>query len=561
MTSFGVTPSDGETCEAAFEGFGGEAARTVLFPPAQSALLAAACWLAWRPIEVFPWSAVLTASLILALTVWGWRRTSPNDGAIMSWTVIAVGVLLFSGLVGTDPSAAISGCSLIAAMVTLFWLASREAPSFHWPAVLALLISGLSIWGLLQLTAGPEHAESILLQLPEPLRAAGSERLAAGRAFASQPLPSHLAVLLATALPLLLARFRRRWSALPWLVGVVLCVVGLALTRSPIGVGLALVACIALAVARGGRSIRLTVVVLTLVLAAVVAARGDVLELEPVSLRLDNWRTAVWVWSTSPATGVGFGGFGQVAQTVPFAVGNRPRFAHSLPLEWLAELGPIGLLVVFAGGYALWRLIRDLWVQRPDLAVAVAVVPAHNLVDFSMHGSGVLLPWAVLVGWAAAFRGGPSFSGGGTRGRSAAVAIAALAMAATFLQATSVTVLNSAMRRAEPDERFEGALEARRLAPWWSETLSAVAVAALESRDRRKIVEASVELEVGRWLRPRSASLADLRSHLDEALGDAPSAVAEAWTARHLSPYNPVYREREAQLLRQLQGDGAGKGR
>jgi hypothetical protein len=304
-----------------------------------------------------------------------------------------------------------------------------------------------------------------------------------------------------------------------------------------------------------------TVVVLTLVLAAVVVARGDVLKLEPVSLRLDNWRTAVWVWSTSPPTGVGFGGFGQVAQTVPFAVGNRPRFAHSLPLEWLAELGPVGLLAVLAGGFWLWRLIRDLWPQRPALAVAIAVVPAHNLVDFSMYGSGVLLPWAVLVGWAAAFRGRSSFAGGGTRGRPVAVALAALAMAATFLHATSVTVLNSAMLRVDPDERFEGALEARRLAPWWPEPLSEIAVAALESRDRRKIVEASVVLEEGRWLRPRSASLADLRGHLDEALGDAPSAVAEAWTARNLSPHNPVYRERESQLFSQLQDDGAGKGR
>ncbi len=272
-----------------------------------------------------------------------------------------------------------------------------------------------------------------------------SERLAAGRAFASQPLPSHLAVLLATALPLCSFASAGGGALFRGSQVSCLCVVGLALTRSPIGVGLALVACAALAVAGGGRSIRLAVVVLALVLAVVVVARGDVLELEPVTLRLDNWRTAVWVWSTSPAAGVGFGGFGQVAQTVPFAVGNRPRFAHSLPLEWLAELGPVGLLAILAGGFALWRLVRDLWPHRPDLAVAIAVVPVHNLVDFSMHGSGVALPWAVLVGWAVAFgecNAGPrnrvsGQAGGGGR-------VPALALAATILYATSAMVLETA---------------------------------------------------------------------------------------------------------------------
>jgi hypothetical protein len=518
-------------------------------------------WLAWRPCEVFPWSAVLTAAAILALTVWGWQRTSAETGRAVVWSAVAVGALVLSGLVGSDPSAALSGAGLVAAMAALFWLGSRAAPPVSWPAALALLISGLSIWGVFQLTAGPEHAESIIRQLPEALRAAGSERLAAGRAFASQPLPSHLAVLLATALPLLLARLRWSLSALPWLVGVILCVLGLALTRSPIGVGLALVACTALAVARGGRSLRLTVVVLALVLAAVVVARGDVLELEPVTLRVDNWRTAVWVWSTSPAAGVGFGGFGQVAQTVPFAVGNRPRFAHSLPLEWLAELGPIGLLAIFAGGFALWRLVRDLWSQRPDLAVAVAVVPAHNLVDFSMHGSGVLLPWAVLLGWAVAIRCESPAVGAATPGRPLAVATTALALAATVLHVTSVVVLDTSILRPAPGERFAGALEARRLAPWRGEPLDAIAVAALESGNRQMIERASIELEDGRWLRPHSASLADLRGHLAQSLGRAPSAVAEAWTAQQFNPLNPVYRNRASQLLKQLEDDGVVAGR
>ncbi len=533
-----------------------ERAQEAPFPPAQWGLLLVAAWLAWRPLEVFPWSAVLTAAVILALTVWGWQQTPRTAGRSMVWAMAAVGVLLVSGMAGHDPSAAIAGASLVAAIVVLIWLASRQAPPDSWPAVLALVISGLSIWGLLQLTAGPEHTQAILRQLPEALRSAGSERLAAGRAFASQPLPSHLAVLLATALPLLLVRVRWRWSAAPWIVGCALCVVGLALTRSPIGVGLALAACAALAVAGGERSVRLAIGVLVLVLAVVVMARGDVLELEPVSLRLDNWQTAVWVWSTAPAAGVGFGSFGQVAQVVPFAVGNRPRYAHSLPLEWLAELGPVGLLAILVGVVALWRLMRDLWPRRPDLAIAIAVVPVHNLVDFSLHGSGVALPWAVLVGWAAATRATGRIDQAGPSGRPLAATAAALAVAAAILTATSAAVLESARTRTSPVERFADAMDARRLAPWRAEPLDMIAVAALESGDPEMIAEAASELEQGRWLRPRSASLADLRSHLALAMGDSPSAAAEAWAADHAHPENPVYRERFEQLTRSLQNDG-----
>jgi len=551
-----VIPSDAMTFRADARQGTDESILKLRALPVQGVLLAVAGWLAWRPAETFPWSAVVVAASILGLVAWGWHRTRPAAGSAALSALGGIGVLLVSGLAGHDPAAAIAGVSLVAAMTVLIWLASREAPPESWPSLLALVLAGLSIWGVLQVTAGPEHTQAILRQLPETLRSAGSERLAAGRAFASQPLPSHLAVLLATAFPLLLVRVRWRWSAAPWIAGCALCVVGLALTRSPIGVGLALVACAALAAARGGRSLRLVVVILVLVLAVVIVARGDVLHLEPVSLRLDNWRTAVWVWSTSPAAGVGFGGFGQVAQAVPFAVGNRPRFAHSLPVEWLAELGPVGFLAILAGGFALWRLVRDLWPHRPGLAAAIAVVPAHNLVDFSIHGSGVALPWAVLVGWAFAFRRGTPSPEAALRGRPVATALAALALAATILHATSATVLEVAEFQPAPEEQFAGALEARRLAPWRAETLDTIAIAALETGDSEVIAEASAELEKGVWLRPYSASLADLRSRLALALGEAPTAAAEAWTARRANPESTRFQLRLDQLMSRLQDEG-----
>jgi O-antigen ligase len=290
------------------------------------------------------------------------------------------------------------------------------------------------------------------------------------------------------------------------------------------------------------------------VLVVVVVGRGDVIELEPVQLRLDNWRTAVWVWSTAPAAGVGVGGFAQAAQAVPFEVGNRPRHAHSLPLEWLAELGPVGLVACALAGLFLWRLLRRLWPERPELAVALAVVPVHNLVDFSLYGSGVTLAWAVLVGWAMAFVNTSSeLEPAPARGRVVFIAAVAGVLAATVLHMTSLMVEESAAGREAPSEKLDGALEARRLAPWRVDPLGLVASAALETGDPQPLSEARAELDRGRWLRPHSAALAGLRAQLAVAGGMAPTAVSEAWISASEQPSSEARAESLESLLSRLE--------
>jgi hypothetical protein len=273
-------------------------------------------------------------------------------------------------------------------------------------------------------------------------------------------------------------------------------------------------------------------VLLVLALAAslilVVTVRGDVQELEPVRLRVDNWRSAVWIWSTAPAPGVGFGGFGQAAQTVPFEVGNRPRHAHSMPLEWLAEAGPIGLLATVLFAIWLLKLIRDLWPRRPDLAVAVAVIPAHNLVDFSLYGSGVAAPWAVLVGWAVAERGRWKDREPAPANRPLVVAVAAAIFAVAILQGTSQILESVATSALPPAVRFEQARAAHRVAPWRVDPVAAMAVAALDSRDANLTTAAASEIDDARWLTPRATSIADLRSLLAEARSEGPTALSEA---------------------------------
>jgi len=476
---------------------------------------------------------------VLALTAWGWRRVSPNAEQGLVAAAIAGCVLAASGLLGWDPASGIRELWLFTAVIVVVWLASREAPPDHHPAVLAVLLSVLAIWGIWQVGGGLERAGVQATELPTAIQAGVIERVASGRAFASQLLPSHLAALLATALPLLLLRIRPRWSGTPWIVGSALCVVGLVLTRSPVGAALALGACAVLTVARkSSKRLLWVVLILLLALAVVTVWRGDVMELEPVSLRLDNWRTSLWVWSSAPAAGVGPGGFAQASQAVPFEVGNRPRHAHSLPLELLAEFGPAGLAAFLFATWALWRLVRGLWPLRPELAVAVVVIPAHNLVDFSLFGSGVALPWAVLLGWAIAFRQPAVAPERAPRGRLLLVVLATIALAATILHATSRTVEVSAAARPSPDGRLLGALQARRLAPWRVEPVGLAAISALETGDRKKITIAAEEIDRARWLRPHSAALAGLRARLGLALGAGPTAVSEAWNARHGQPAN-----------------------
>ena len=504
---------------------------------ADAALLMLAGWVVWRPVETFPATAVLGAAVVLALTEWGWRRTPASATGAWLTAAGAFCILLASGLTGWDPAASVTELALVAAIAAFIWLASRQVPPDRWPALLALVISGLALWGMWQVGGGLDHAAAALDQLPGSMRDAAADRLASGRAFASLLLPSHLAVLLATALPLLLVQLRPRWIATPWAVGSALCVLGLVLTRSPIGAALGLSACIALAAARGRGRLVWVALVLAIVLAIVVVGRGDVMELEPLRLRLDNWRTALWVWSTAPAAGVGIGGFAQAAQAVPFGVGNRPLHAHSLPLELLAELGPAGCLMCFLAAIPLWRLVRDLWPRRPDLAVAVMVVPLHNLVDFSSFHSAVALPWAVLVGWAiASRRGGGVRSESGGRGRVFLVLSAALALALTVLHVTSIKVEESAATRPTAEERIAAGLEACRLAPWRLSPVGLVARSAIESGDRLLIVAAAEEMESSRWLRPRSSALALMRSQLALALGEIPTGVSEAWSSRNNNP-------------------------
>ena len=516
-------------------------------------LLVLAAWCVWRPVETFPSTSVLVACAVLGLAAWAWRRTPTASNR---WLVAgAIGCVLWaSGMTGWDPASAVVEIALLAAAAALVWMASRVSPPEVWPALLALAISVLSLWGLWQVSGGMDQAALVISELPDQMQAAAAERLASGRAFASQLLPSHLAVLFATALPILLVRLRPQRSALPWAVGSALCVVGLVLTRSPIGAALALVACAALAIRRRRGLLLWITLLLVPVLVVIVVGRVDVVELKPVQLRVDNWRMAVWVWSKAPAAGVGIGGFAQAAQAMPFEVGNRPRHVHSMPLEWLAELGPVGLLASALAVLALWRFLRRLWSVRPELSVALAVIPAHNLVDFSLYGSGVALAWAVFLGWAIAIGRESSVECEPAPGRVVFVAAATAALSMTILHVTSIAVEESAAERPRPTENGRGTpgVSPRTLAGRSARPGRRCGPRHRRSGPHRRSHGGARPRPV---VASRSAALAGLRARLALSVERAPTAVAEARAASSEQPSNNVHAANYRALLQKL-GNG-----
>ncbi len=534
-------------------------ARTVV---PQAVLAVVGLWAAWRPCETSTWSAAMLAAAALVLLPWALDRT--HDSGARAGVAAALAAGLFIGLralSGWDPAAAVGEAGLVIAVAAAIWLASREPLPEDGLKWFALGLAALALWAAWQVAGGLDQARSAVPDLPPHMQANALERLASGRAFASFLLPSHLAVVLATALPLLIGGIRRSAVGAASILGCVLCVVGLLLTQSPVGIVLAAAA--GLTVVAGSRRWPAVAVASVLACGAVAAfvMRPDLAALEPLRLRLDNWRTAAWVWSTSPVAGVGFGGYGQASQTVPFEVGNHPAHAHSLPLEWAAELGIVGVLAVVLGVLGLATLVRRLWPERRALAVAIVVVPIHNLVDFSLYTSGVAVVWALIVGWGLAAVRGPSAGPVVARWpRLAALAGAAVVLGVTSLHATSVVVERSAAARPTSRGRFDGLVRAHQLARWRLEPVIMAAIEGLDSGDSQTIAAAARLLDDSRALRPASASMAALSSRLAVLQGHAPRAVSEAWAAAHAQPFVRGHGEHLDTILGRLAEGDDGSG-
>jgi len=110
------------------------------------------------------------------------------------------------------------------------------------------------------------------------------------------------------------------------------------------------------------------------------------------------WRVAATEYAAHPVLGSGAGTFVDWwvrERTVPL----QTQEAHSLYVETLAELGPLGLaLVLVAFAFPIARA------RRPELAAGVAAFAVGAAVDFDWELAGVTAPAVVLAALAVADR-------------------------------------------------------------------------------------------------------------------------------------------------------------
>lgn len=141
-------------------------------------------------------------------------------------------------------------------------------------------------------------------------------------------------------------------------------------------------------------------------LGAFVSRGGDALAASAAE-RVANWRVALEVFSSAPATGVGLARFpaAYLVERTPDA--NLTRYAHSGPLQWLAETGAVGFALAAAGVVvmviALWRR-RAGWSPVQLVVVAGAgALAARTLIDYDGQVAQTASVLALMVGlvWSA----------------------------------------------------------------------------------------------------------------------------------------------------------------
>lgn len=225
--------------------------------------------------------------------------------------------------------------------------------------------------------------------------------------------------------------------------------------------------------------------------AIVVALAAAALAAAPFLLgghhRLDYWRVAVHEFAANPLLGSGAGTYADWWVRTRHVTAST-REAHSLYLETLAELGPIGLLALAAAlGSALvaaLRLPRSPW--KPAALAVLVAYDVHAGIDFDWQLAAVTLPVFLLAASAAVHASPPRREL--APGRRAAAAAAAAALAAAGLLALAGSARLASAQAAEADGRYaaaaDRALRALRFAPWSAEAWGVIGDARRALGDR-----------------------------------------------------------------------------
>lgn len=126
-----------------------------------------------------------------------------------------------------------------------------------------------------------------------------------------------------------------------------------------------------------------------LALGVALAVRGVDALARSAGERLENWQAALALFAEHPLLGIGYMRFpaGYLAARAPGS--NLTRYAHSTPLEHLAETGLVGGLLVVV---AVVLIARSLWARRGALGNAdvvllgaAAAVATRFAIDYDGH--------------------------------------------------------------------------------------------------------------------------------------------------------------------------------
>ncbi len=490
---------------------------------------------AWLPVEVFPWAGVAVLGLLVI--------NAGLSGKALAWEreilvpALAIGLWVAAGLtVGWDRATAASELGLAAVVAAVLWLASKRVPRAGVVTALSLGVSLLTLWAVWQVSFGLKADLTGVALLPEGLRGMARFKILTGRAFAALAQPGHLAVLLATVVPVAISRITAGQRRGFWAGILGSCLLGIVLTRSLLGAALAVLGLMLGWEERHSPAWKTALAVVLGCLVLVAVLRTDLTRLEPVRQRVENWKAAVWVWEGAPVTGVGLGGFGQAALGYPGRAANHPQHAHCLPLEWGAEMGVpgFGLALLFF----LWvtRLSWRTWRTDRGLAVAVLIVPLHNLFDFSFFSWGVAIPWAVIAGWtvAKARDGEVRHSRPKRWGRPLLLAMLVSMMFVACLNAFASSLEQRAASDPVPSAALHLAELARLVAPWRLDPVRTISRAA--SENPALVHRALRDVEKAQWWRPHSPGLAMQLALLELAAHNTPGAMEEAARAAAYAP-------------------------
>jgi hypothetical protein len=270
------------------------------------------------------------------------------------------------------------------------------------------------------------------------------------------------------------------------------------------------------------------------------------------------WKEAAGAWSAKPVAGWGAGSFPvthKLYRREPLSV-QQP---HSVPLQWLAETGVVGLLL--AGGALLALLAaalagvrREPWAIRAAppgrgaaaalLAVAAAWL-AHAFYDWDWGIPAVTLPMLLCLGVLAARPATARVVGGrGPALVAAGVAFVLIAVSAVLpaLARTRTSAALAAVGGTAPSEaRLAGAAAdaelASRLNPLAVEPLFAAATIA-ERRGRTDDARARLLEALGR--QPYSVDAWFRLVRLDFGRLDRAALIRESERALELDPVNPA---------------------